>query len=467
MPQKISFRTSFPLATAASKLCLWWLIIATASLSLQGQNNLVPNHSFEDISDCDLQFGDIPKAPPWQIVPEPENSPDLYHYCSTSGFYVPPAGCGSIQPKEGEGMIGLAQNIPPEERVYVRLTDTLPWQTDIYVAFSTASRGKCGIPPVYTCHANMQCLAFSDFAFQDLEVVLQPDSIITESEQWTTLRTCYRANGTEDFVLLGNYRDFFDIRMDCDTIVDENFSYNYFDEIIVAPFDVVPDTIVICHDEVVTLDASFYDLPISWSDGQQGAMRDFDRGGRFIALGSTGNCWLHDTMYVVQIPEEQASVELSLCDGEVLTLEAPVTAIWPNGDTSRTYNVTEAGIYDAELIIDCEEQLRSYRFEVDEGFCDISYFVPNVFSPNRDGVNDELDFFFESEFNFDGQLHILDRWGNLLFQRRVTQDDLPLRWDGTFRGKPLGQGVYIWAYEYTSGKDGQTRVIAGDAMLLR
>lgn len=89
--------------------------------------------------------------------------------------------------------------------------------------------------------------------------------------------------------------------------------------------------------------------------------------------------------------------------------------IWFNGDISRIYNVIEVGIYDVEFIIDCEEQFCFYCFEVDEGFCDIFYFVFNVFSFNCDGVNDELDFFFELEFNFDGQLYIFDCWGNFLF----------------------------------------------------
>lgn len=87
--------------------------------------------------------------------------------------------------------------------------------------------------------------------------------------------------------------------MDCDIIVDENFLYNYFDEIIVVFFDVVFDIIVICYDEVVIFDVSFYDFFISWSDGQQGVVCDFDCGGCFIVLGSIGNCWFYDIMYVV------------------------------------------------------------------------------------------------------------------------------------------------------------------------
>ena len=168
----------------------------------------------------------------------------------------------------------------------------------------------------------------------------------------------------------------------------------------------------------------------------------------------------------MKIPEEEERIELAICDGEELLLQTPVSAVWPNGDTTSTYRITESGRYRARLLSDCDERLRYFVYEVEDKDCDITYFVPNAFSPNRDGINDQLEFFFESDFNFSGQLYILDRWGNLLFQQEVNQANSPARWNGTFRGKPLGAGVYVWAYEYVSGKDGKTRVISGDVALL-
>lgn len=448
------------------RLVLSFSLVLLCFNQIAAQENLVPNHSFEEVDNCDLQFGDIPKAFPWLIIPEPENSPDLFHYCSTSGLYRPPAGCENIDPKDGEGMIAMAQGIPSEERIYVRLTDTLPWQKDIYVAFSTIPEASCSTFPTLLCYSNTQCLYFSNFAFQNLQVVLQPDSIITNTETWTTMRTCYRADGTEDYVIIGSYRSPTEIRLQCDTIDPLNFSYSFVDEVIVAPFEVVPDTIIICGDESVEVDATFYDLPISWSDGVLGAVRDLDRGGQFIAFGDTGGCLLKDTVTVIEIPEEEEVIPMAICDGEVLPLQTPVPAVWPNGDTTSTYLINEAGSYRAILLTDCDDQLRYYLFDIEDKACDITYFVPNAFSPNRDGINDQLEFFFASEFNFSGELNVFDRWGNLLFQQQVDQANSPVRWDGMFRGKPLGAGVYVWSYEYVSGKDGGTRVIYGDVALM-
>ncbi len=75
-------------------------------------------------------------------------------------------------------------------------------------------------------------------------------------------------------------------------------------------------------------------------------------------------------------------------------------------------------------------------------------FIPTVFSPNGDGRNDY--FFISGRQNLIkiGYLRIYDRWGNLLFNKidgtpGVDTDG----WDGTFDGKPLLPGVYVYAAE--------------------
>lgn len=67
------------------------------------------------------------------------------------------------------------------------------------------------------------------------------------------------------------------------------------------------------------------------------------------------------------------------------------------------------------------------------------FFTPNAFSPNNDGFNDN--FVVRSIFIQNYQLSIYDRWGRLLF----TSQNPDAGWDGTVDGRPLSEGVYVYA----------------------
>ncbi len=442
-------------------LCFWSTIASIAS----AQVNLVPNGGFEVVIDCDLDYGDVPKAAPWKTVNEPIATPDLFHSCSENTFFTTPvsAGTSAIPTKAGEGMVGLVNAVPfAEERIYARLSENLPLNTDIYVAYAIRPREKFGGPDDILCYSNTQSLAFSDIQFQALKLVLQLDTILTYTEDWTQMQACYQAQGDERLVLLGNYKTGAQTMLDCDNPSPFNFTYFYVDEVIVAPFDVVPDTLFICGDDKPQLDATFYDLPIQWSDGWIGPVRTIEEEGLYTVYGDVGDCFLSDEMVVIRIPDEVEPVYLSVCLGDELVLEAPVMAQWPNGESSTTYTVNQPGEYRASLLSACGD--KEVLFIVGEANCTIQHYVPNAFSPNDDGINDQLEFFFFSEYAFTGTLNIYDRWGNQIFSK--PYDGGQLRWDGSYKGQPLNAGVFVWVFSYVSAKDNKERVIHASVSLL-
>jgi len=446
---------------------LYLFVIVAVNTTALAQQNLVPNPGFEELSDCDIEYGQIYKAAPWEIVDFPLETPDLFHTCSTNAPYVPPIEftCQTVVPNSGNAMVGMAHMLV-NERMYVRLTEDLPLNMDIYVAYSILPIKNCENPYSVSCQTNTQCLAFSDFEFKSKNVVLELESILYESETWSKLQTCYRANGTEDLVLLGNYKSAIDVQIDCDSINPEvNFTYFFTDDVIVSPFDVVPDTLYICGDEVLNFDISFYDVPINWSDGWAGGIREINEGGRYTVLGDLENCSMEDQLLVIKIPDETETIVDTICENGVLRLTSPVLAEWPNGVTSTSFKITEPGNYTAKLQSTCGERFREYI--VEEGTCEIQYYVPNVFSPNDDGVNDKVEFFFNSEFQFSGDLNIYSRWGSLLYSATNDNYGTPISWDGTYKGRQLDAGVFVWIYRYVSSKDGKARVISGDITLIR
>ncbi len=79
-----------------------------------------------------------------------------------------------------------------------------------------------------------------------------------------------------------------------------------------------------------------------------------------------------------------------------------------------------------------------------------SIYVPNVFTPNGDGINDVLTIYAKGITSF--SIEIFDRWGQLVFISNYTT----ISWDGrTNGGVKVSDGVYYYVIKATSesGKD--------------
>ena len=88
-------------------------------------------------------------------------------------------------------------------------------------------------------------------------------------------------------------------------------------------------------------------------------------------------------------------------------------------------------------------------------------YVPNAFTPgNGDGINDLLMVYGEGIKKM--KFTIYDRWGELLFE----SDRQDYGWDGTFKGKLLNPGVYIY-YVEAEYLDSKREIYQGSATLLK
>ncbi|HUR31159.1 MAG TPA: gliding motility-associated C-terminal domain-containing protein [Saprospiraceae bacterium] len=100
---------------------------------------------------------------------------------------------------------------------------------------------------------------------------------------------------------------------------------------------------------------------------------------------------------------------------------------------------------------------------------DRDIYIPDVFSPNFDGLNDEFSIYTGLGVEKVNFLHIYDRWGNLVYS--IT-DQLPNgsgvgSWDGTNDGEPLNPGVYVYVAEIQF-IDNQTKLFyKGDVTLIK
>lgn len=127
----------------------------------------------------------------------------------------------------------------------------------------------------------------------------------------------------------------------------------------------------------------------------------------------------------------------------------------PPGETTYTISVVnEAGCVDTDEIT---------IFVTDNR----PVFIPNAFSPNGDGRNDFTAVFAGPAAVIVNEMSIYDRWGEEVWRGvNLPLNDFNSGWDGTFRGEPMNQGVFV--YQANIGFiDGVSLLFKGDITLLR
>lgn len=154
------------------------------------------------------------------------------------------------------------------------------------------------------------------------------------------------------------------------------------------------------------------------------------------------------------------------------TGSASITTVWSfgNGLTERTNSTaeratmkfTQPGEYKVYMFAQKGECLDSamtvIRVELPAQLT-----VPNVFTPNKDGVNDL--FFLKANNLQEIYIKVVDRWGHTVYE--VTSTTGNIAWDGTNQyGKDSAEGTYFYTLKAT-GTDGQSFDQRGTIMLLR
>jgi len=147
-----------------------------------------------------------------------------------------------------------------------------------------------------------------------------------------------------------------------------------------------------------------------------------------------------------------------LCPGDTLLLNAGEGTSWSWGgdastNTSQFYTVTSPGIFSATVTGPCglgSDQIvvLPCTSEAPTDSSEVNVVIPNVITPNSDGVND----LFEIEnLPENTEVIILNRWGNLVYSSVNYQN----YWDGKdTSGKELADGVYTYKFTTETGAIG-------------
>lgn len=92
--------------------------------------------------------------------------------------------------------------------------------------------------------------------------------------------------------------------------------------------------------------------------------------------------------------------------------------------------------------------------------------LPNIFSPNGDGVNDEWIITHPSIAQV-LEVAIYDRWGNQVYSQLPQGQSEQVQWEGLYRGETVTAGVYVYQLEIVSAVTGQREVRTGTLTVIR
>jgi gliding motility-associated-like protein len=144
------------------------------------------------------------------------------------------------------------------------------------------------------------------------------------------------------------------------------------------------------------------------------------------------------------IPTIFIGEDTTFCDSSNFVLDATSVGcsyLWQDFSTSPVYEVNESGTYSIELTNNCGSA--SDTIEIVAEMCGIELQMPNIFTPNNDGANDQF-IPVKMEGIMNAHIVILNRWGEVVFE----SDDLSLGWNGKISGENCSDGVYYYLVNY-------------------
>ena len=178
----------------------------------------------------------------------------------------------------------------------------------------------------------------------------------------------------------------------------------------------------------------------------------------FLFAGLSADC---QTIFTGDRPDT------TICKGSSFTLtlssrDVNAYYIWNTGETDQQITINEPGTYWVTSFTD-DGIMQTDTFHIQESECaEVHVLIPTAFSPNDDGLNDELHIFMRGETELISFV-VFDRRGNAVFET----SDPSFGWDGRYRSVLLSKGMYVYFISYRMKGSEQILSLRGEVTLIR
>lgn len=203
-----------------------------------------------------------------------------------------------------------------------------------------------------------------------------------------------------------------------------------------------------------------------------------------VTVFDTVGCTASDTFSVNQPPEITISIPAvdTIELGDSLTVLNPIISpagdiydyLWTPAEFLSSDSVRNPTIFPLDsrlytLTVTNANGCQAFAEIFIEVDANRNVYIPNAFSPNRDGRNEDFRVYACQGVANVRRVQLFDRWGGIVYSEENLApnclDGLRL-WDGTKNGRPVNPGVFVYMVE-VEFLDGATLLYRGDVTVLR
>ena len=493
------------------------------------QNNLVPNWSFENIVRCPTYSANAGNpgdttgvyAIPWKNGND--GNIDLFSTCDTiipSGwtsplYGVPSNWSGYQSPHTGDNYLGFVvyvasppNHLYPPDREYpqVKLANSLIQNKKYCISFYTSpADARCGYS-TSRMGAYLSAGPIGNDTTHLLNVIPQVENpyhhFLSNYIGWTSVQGVYIANGGENYITIGNF--FNDANTDTlsnpSILIQGNVGiYYYLDDVSLVEYDTAyagKDTNICKGLKIPLGSANSFGASYNWSvlSGDANSIVDSSAistvyvkpniSTTYVLQKQQCGIFTYDTVrvYVKPTYTANAGAGASICIGDSAVIGTPAVCNWCTYNWQPVQAVYQSypqltvyplasTTYTLSVKDSCFTTYSNVTVNVAYCYSPIVS-VPNIFSPNADGINDTWQLLVSS-----GQLSLInytctvyDRWGIKVFDTSASAPDnmAGAAWDGhTTAGLAASEGTYYYVISYTDAKTNEHKTLKGFLELVR
>ncbi|AEI48754.1 gliding motility-associated C-terminal domain-containing protein [Runella slithyformis] len=265
--------------------------------------------------------------------------------------------------------------------------------------------------------------------------------VLSNPKKWEKISDCFQAKEAYEYLTIGNFMSHEQTTFEKATYNTDIGPYYLVDKITVEEVDVpglpIPkflgaDT-TLCEGQQLSFELdSLKPYTFLWNDGTNQSNYVIKQAGRYTLELAYKGCRVRDSIQVSLKRKVNLGSDTILCNNTSPPLLSSMgeNLLWQDGSTGTFFKANSSGVYNAKsLSANCPSS-----DTIIVNYLDCPGKVPNVFTPNGDGLNDL--FVIDNITLIPWKLEVYNRWGNRVYMNN--------NYDNSWDGRDLVYGIYYY-----------------------